>query len=228
MNLDPQTLFTVTRSLAVKAGLPTEQLDGIVALGGYTYLKTTNADSPSNASSSSKRSSIGKRNIYSGFNLPNFIDTAFKQLRSDVELVSQVTIGEYTSTLSYTQPSVPVGTDDSLNLLLPILAQPIVQKIVDGAALGISTVVITDPAQNSFGTKLKGNITNAGPFDAKISFGGGLTISWNGKPLPKSISLTASCPFCSAAISNCGKLREKSPMSRKLVKSSIGAETVGS
>ena len=41
LNLDPQTLFTVTRSLAVKAGLPTEQLDGIVTLGGYHYLSTT-------------------------------------------------------------------------------------------------------------------------------------------------------------------------------------------
>lgn len=41
MNLDPQTVFTVTRSLAVKAGLDTEQLDGIVQLGGYHYLDTT-------------------------------------------------------------------------------------------------------------------------------------------------------------------------------------------
>ena len=41
MNFDPQSLFTVTRALAVDAGLDTRQLDGIVELGGYKYLKTT-------------------------------------------------------------------------------------------------------------------------------------------------------------------------------------------
>ena len=37
LNLDPATMFTLLRLLAVEAGLPTEQLDGIVALGGYQY-----------------------------------------------------------------------------------------------------------------------------------------------------------------------------------------------
>lgn len=72
-------------------------------------------------------------------------------------------LGEYTTTLDYTQTDVPVKTDSSLNMLLPILAQPIVQTIVDGSNLGISTVTITKPQQTSFGTKLTGNITNAGP-----------------------------------------------------------------
>ncbi len=38
MNMDPEALFTVTRILAGDAGLETDQLDAIVALGGYTYL----------------------------------------------------------------------------------------------------------------------------------------------------------------------------------------------
>ena len=41
MNLEPNSIFTVTRALAVEAGLNTEQLDGIVQLGGYQYLKVT-------------------------------------------------------------------------------------------------------------------------------------------------------------------------------------------
>jgi hypothetical protein len=41
LNMDPPSLFTVTRALAVEAGLGTEQLDQIVALGGYQYLSTT-------------------------------------------------------------------------------------------------------------------------------------------------------------------------------------------
>lgn len=56
-----------------------------------------------------------------------------------------------------------IKTDSSLNLLLPILAQPIVQKIVGGSVLGIETVLIKDVQETSFGTALKGSITNAGP-----------------------------------------------------------------
>ncbi|KAH8119480.1 hypothetical protein DFH11DRAFT_1722990 [Phellopilus nigrolimitatus] len=186
MNLDLPSIFSLLRKLAVDAGLDTEQLDGIVALGGYKYVQTTDEDGPS----SPKRAfevpgagSVEKRNIYTGFNLPDFVDKAFKLLKADVSLTSVVTIGDYTTNLGYNQTDVPVATDSSLNLLLPVLAQPIVQKLVTGSILGISTVIITDPQQTSFGTKLTGNITNAGPFDAQLVFGSGLTISWSGKPL---------------------------------------------
>jgi len=90
----------------------------------------------------------------SGFNLPNFVDTAFKQLHSDVQLAADIQIGicfpisafdsdtesngvgDYSTELHYTQSAVPTKTDETLNLLLPILAQPIVQKIVSGSTLG--------------------------------------------------------------------------------------------
>ena len=94
MNLDPSSIFSVTRALAVDAGLQTEQLDGIVALGGISYVRTTDEDSPN----ATKREvvEVGKRaNIYTGFNLPEFVDAAFKELRSDISLSSVVTIGEY-------------------------------------------------------------------------------------------------------------------------------------
>lgn len=41
MNFDPASLFTVTRELAINAGMSTVALDGIVALGGIQYLRTT-------------------------------------------------------------------------------------------------------------------------------------------------------------------------------------------
>ncbi|KAL5507074.1 hypothetical protein ACEPAH_6530 [Sanghuangporus vaninii] len=185
MNLDPPTIFSLTRKLAVTAGLGTDQLDGIVALGGYNYLTTTDQDDPTKRSLEAVLGSIEKRapNIYTNFNLPDFVQAAFKELRADVNLTSALNIGDYDTTLDYAQTSIPVVVDESLNLLLPFLAQPIVQKIVDGSLLGISTVTITNPQQTSFGTRLNGNITNAGPFDARIAFGSGLTISWVGKPL---------------------------------------------
>ncbi|KAG1838827.1 hypothetical protein DFJ58DRAFT_845939 [Suillus subalutaceus] len=74
----------------------------------------------------------------SGFNLPNFVDQVFKQLRSDIQLSSQLTIGStvagnYATTLvlSYTQTDVPISADSSLNLILLILAKPIVQKVLN-------------------------------------------------------------------------------------------------
>ncbi|KAH8992759.1 hypothetical protein EDB86DRAFT_3078965 [Lactarius hatsudake] len=176
LNMDPAALFTVTRLCAVSAGLSTEQLDGIVQLGGYRYLQATDG----NSSDATKKR---RDNLYTGFNLPKFVDTAFKQLHSDVQLEADVQIGDYKTTLQFTQPSVPTSTDQTLNLLLPLLAQPIVQKIVSGSTLGVNNVLITNPTANSFGTKLSGSITQAGPFDAEISFGTGLTIAWSGRPL---------------------------------------------
>lgn len=45
-------------------------------------------------------------------------------------------IGEYQTTLNYTQLSVPITTDSTLNYLLPVLAKPIVQKIVSASVIG--------------------------------------------------------------------------------------------
>ncbi|SCV70806.1 BQ2448_3568 [Microbotryum intermedium] len=188
MNLYPPDIFGLLRALAVTAGLPTEQLDGIVALAGYTLAPTT-------ATASAKRSldpeieafwkrTLGKRaNIYTGFDLPSFVLAAFKVLVVDVVLAASTTIGEYVTDLSYTQKSVPALTDSSLTLLLPVLARPIVQKIVDEAILAITTVTISNPSNAAFSTGLVGAINNAGPFDAVIAFTTGLTVAWNGAPL---------------------------------------------
>ncbi|KAJ8482152.1 hypothetical protein ONZ45_g15054 [Pleurotus djamor] len=173
MNFDPDALFTVTRFLAVEAGLDTAPLDGIVEVGGIHYQFTTGTP-PANHR---------RANIFTGFDLPKFVQTAFKKLESDVELTTDVTLGEYKTTLQYTQSAVPTKTDESLNFILPVLAQPIVQKVVSGSDLSIESVLIIDPALNSFKTKLKGAINNAGPFDAKISFSQGLTVTWAGKPI---------------------------------------------
>ncbi|KAL1743139.1 hypothetical protein HDZ31DRAFT_83635 [Schizophyllum fasciatum] len=163
LNMDPETLFTLTRALAVQSGQGTSQLDGIVALGGYEYLFTT--DNSSNSNGQDKRD-----NIYTGFELPPFVQKAFKELHSDVQLTAGVTIGEYETHLTYSQESLPTKTDDSLDYLLPILARPIVEKIVMGAELGIETVVITDPKEDSF-------------IDAVIAFTNGLSVKWDGKEL---------------------------------------------
>jgi hypothetical protein len=55
--MDPSTLFTVTKVLANKAGMDTRQIGGIVALGGYNYLSTTN-------SSNTKGELVGRDSVY--------------------------------------------------------------------------------------------------------------------------------------------------------------------
>ncbi|GAA5897781.1 hypothetical protein JCM8208_000260 [Rhodotorula glutinis] len=224
LNLYPPDIFSLLRALAVDAGLGTEQLDGIVALGGYAYVPTSPNpssaarqrtkrallgayDEPSgmygfgagNASvedglvfvQESKRGLVRRDNIYTGmltssvhsFDLPSYVLRAFAGLEVTVDLVSAVKIGEYTTSLTYSQPNVPAYTDSTLTLLLPVLARPIVQKIVDEAALNIDTVMIRDPTNNAFTAGLVGSIRNSGPFDAVISFTEGLTVAWNGQPL---------------------------------------------
>jgi hypothetical protein len=53
MNLDPSALFSVTRALAIEAGLDIAPLDGIVQIGGIQYQFTTG-----NAPSSQRRANI--------------------------------------------------------------------------------------------------------------------------------------------------------------------------
>ncbi|KAJ7594702.1 hypothetical protein C8J56DRAFT_446479 [Mycena floridula] len=178
MNFDPSSLFTLTRVLAVKAGMDPAPIDGIVHVGGIQYLSGMGPSRREIEAQLSRRA-----NLFTGFNLPSFVQKAFTKLVSDVELSATVQIGDYVTTLTYKQADVQTHTDSSLNLILPVLAQPIVQKIVDASALGIETVLITNPEQSSFGTKLKGGINNAGPFDALIAFPSGLSIAWNGKKL---------------------------------------------
>ncbi|BGP00846.1 hypothetical protein RTBOTA2_002159 [Rhodotorula toruloides] len=218
LNLYPPDIFSLLRALAVEQGMATDQIDGIVKLGGYEYVPTTPSPTPSRRvkrsqeydaygyldgldgsreglaqignetgdalvfSQESKRG-LEKRNIYTGFDLPSYVLKAFSGLKVNVDLLTTLNIGEYTTSLKYSQPGVAAYTDSSLTLLLPVLARPIVQKIVDEASLGVDTVMITNPTTPSFQAGLVGSIRNSGPFDAVIAFAEGLTVAWNGQPL---------------------------------------------
>ncbi|WFC96531.1 hypothetical protein MBRA1_003192 [Malassezia brasiliensis] len=195
LNLYPPDMFALVRALALQAGEDVRQLDGIVKIGGYTYSNTTSANSdrkPSKRSideaqlaAEASEHTLMKRktNMYTGFNLPNFVDKAFSVASANLEIVSESRIGDYQTPITFSQQNVPMKTDDSLNLLLPVLAKPIVQKIIDGSNLVISRVTILNPAQNNFRVHLVGSITNAGPFDAVIRFPQGLQLSWNNQVL---------------------------------------------
>ncbi|WFD23341.1 hypothetical protein MEQU1_002030 [Malassezia equina] len=193
LNLYPPDLFALVRAFAVDAGMDTKQLDGIVKIGGYTYTPTSSANtSPKQRRAldlpemiedeeSASLNVLERRdqNMYTGFNIADFVQQAFAKATIDMEILSSANIGEYATDLSFVQLGVPLKVDQSLNMLLPVLAKPIVQKIIDGAALAISRVTIIDPQPESFKTQLEGSISHSGPFDATISFPSGLQVSWN-------------------------------------------------
>lgn len=204
LNLYPPDIFALVRAYAKDAGLDVRPLDGVVAIGGYTYSKTTDANTPqgNQGNSPSRRSTeleltdesneltsvdhvLHKRktNMFTGFNIVDFTDKAFASALVNLEIMSASNIGDYQTELTFAQTDVALKVDQTIHMLLPVLAKPIVQKIIDGSILAIKNVVILDPKPTSFVTAMKGSITNSGPFDAKISFRDGLQISWNGKVL---------------------------------------------
>jgi hypothetical protein len=129
-------------------------------------------------------SNLDKRdNIYTGFNLANYVLQAFAGARADLVITSNALIGEYGTTLTFSQNDVPLGTDQTLLLLLPPVALPIVQQIVDKSILNIDRVTITEPQPGGFVASLQGALTNSGPFDAVVSFPTGLDIFWEGQLL---------------------------------------------
>jgi len=161
INLDPAALFTVTRVLAVEAGLNPAPIDAIVRLAGYQY-QSVSADQPppGRRQDASLFTLVDSSNLYlnlivglhSDFDLPSYIKTAFKKLSADVQVTSDVIIGmifgelvvldaellggDYETTLQFAQTGVPTSIDDSLDFILPILAQPIITKVITGAGLG--------------------------------------------------------------------------------------------
>ena len=175
VNLYPPDMFGFLRALAIKAGESVEQLDAIITLGGYKLSETT--------SNARRKRSLERRGMFDGFNLPSYVKKAFSAAEINMDITSACKIGDFETDISFVQRNVKLITDDSIEMLLPVLAKPIVQKIIDGAVLVVDTATIVDPKAKSFGTKLKGKIFNSGPFNAEIKFPDGLQVSWNGKVL---------------------------------------------
>ena len=202
MNLFPPDIFGLLRALAVDAGEETRQLDGILKIGGYTPTKTTDANTPKSKRSMPEERTVvksvvheaeanttgpalqkRKENMYTNFNLPDYVHKAFSKALMNLVVESESTMGEYTTTITFPQQDVSLKTDQTLDLLLPVLARPVVQKIVDGSVLAVQSVLIINPQAKSFQARLKGTIRHSGPFDATISFDRGLQVSWSGRTL---------------------------------------------
>ncbi|KAI8375941.1 uncharacterized protein BYT42DRAFT_645619 [Radiomyces spectabilis] len=171
MNLEPTAVALLLRQLAVQEKLDTRALDGLLGMGGF-HIEGQQDVKPT-------------ADIFQGFNISSYVMDAMKALKVDLQLESGLTIGEYTNTLRFSQNQVQVTTDGTVTGLIPIVGQPIVQQIVDGAQLAFETIVLSAPTNENFKVQMTGSITKTGPMDAAISFPQPLTVAWQGKELGK-------------------------------------------
>lgn len=84
MNLEPSVIFSLLRALAVDQGMETDQIDGIMQIGGIQHVQTYG-----------RRDALDTRDIYTNFNLPSYVDQAFSNLTSNVTLSAGVKIGMF-------------------------------------------------------------------------------------------------------------------------------------
>lgn len=169
MNIEPAAVALLLRSLAVVSQLDTRPLDALLTLGGFNIegQETVQADS----------------NLFANFNISSFVMDAMKSLKVDLSLASDLTIGQYTNTLAFSQAGVQTATDSSVTMLIPIVGQVIVQQIVDGSVLSFDSIILSSPTDSGFKVQMKGSISNTGPMAATISFPTPLSVAWKGQNL---------------------------------------------
>ncbi|KAI9258208.1 hypothetical protein BDA99DRAFT_113950 [Phascolomyces articulosus] len=171
MNIEPAAVALLLRTLALDANLDTRPLDAMLGMGGFSIAGMDDVAPDSS--------------LFNGFNISSYVMDAMKILKADLQLSSGLTIGEYQNDLAFSQSDVGVQTGEDVTLLIPIVGQPIVQQIVDGAELAFETIILSEPSDTAFKVQMKGSITNAGPMDAAIAFPEPLTVYWEGKELGK-------------------------------------------
>ncbi len=178
--------FTLTPSTVVGSGMQKRDDFSATEGGAFADVLLGVGNDPStienleeNLESRGVERPLQKRaNLFTGFDLPSYVAAAFKVAKADLVITSDAVIGDYGTTLTFSQMGVPLNTDATLFMLLPILAKPIVQKIVDASILNVDRATVLNPQQTQFGTGLQGSLTQAGPFDAIVEFTSGLNIRY--------------------------------------------------
>ncbi|KAI8070949.1 hypothetical protein BC940DRAFT_345179 [Gongronella butleri] len=169
MNMEPAALALLMRDLAVDAGLNTNALDALLGMGGF-HVQGQQDVSPT-------------VDVFKGFNISDFVIKASSKLIVNLNLDSTMQVGDYVTDLAFVQNNVQVKSDWTITRLIPIVGQPIVQAIVNGAVLGFDTLLLSDPTETNAKVQMKGSITKTGPMDAAISFPSPLSVRFQGKEI---------------------------------------------
>ena len=126
------------------------------------------------------------------FDLLGAVLQALKGLAVRIPIQSSVLIDEYFTNLDFTQNPVPVKTDDTALYLLGPAGAPLIQLIVDQAALSFSQANATQLTDNGFYTTLRGKLLTDAPANALIEFTKPIQIAWQGRNIAE-ISLPPIC-----------------------------------
>ncbi|ORZ09924.1 hypothetical protein BCR42DRAFT_462600 [Absidia repens] len=135
MNTQPASIALLMRSLAVDAHLDTKALDGLLGMGGFHIAGQEHIEPTAS--------------LFNGFNISSFVMQAMTALKTDLALESTLQVGEYEDVLSFSQKAVQITSDGTVTRLIPIVGQPIVQQIVNGAVLGFENLILSDPTNTN-------------------------------------------------------------------------------
>ncbi|KAF9958422.1 hypothetical protein BGZ70_009192, partial [Mortierella alpina] len=160
LNTNPLHLIALIRAQAVKNGLNTDALDGLI-------LMQKGGNPPSC--------------VFDGFNAIDFTLKAMVGVAVDIKMTTDVKLGKYRLSLPYMQTGVPTTTDRSILKLLPLIGTPIAQLLVDRSKIAFDTITLVAPSETSFKANRVGAITATGPLDALIAFPHPVIISFDGK-----------------------------------------------
>ncbi|KAI8071002.1 hypothetical protein BC940DRAFT_345216 [Gongronella butleri] len=169
MNLEPSALALLMRNLAVDAHLDTKPLDALLGLAGF-HVAGMEQIAPDPA-------------VFNNFNISSYVMTCISALRADMNLNATLKVGDYVTTLAFTQTGVPVGAGPSVLNLLSIVALPLLTQILNGANMAFESVILSNPTEANAQAQIVGSITNAGPLAALIAFPQPLTVQFQGKPI---------------------------------------------
>ncbi|KAI8873166.1 hypothetical protein GQ42DRAFT_118311 [Ramicandelaber brevisporus] len=190
MGLKPEELIAlIYYNARDRSDVDTTLFVGMLGLSDYSVPGVPiNKDAAVTAMEASKpikgRSRIIPRALnYDSFNIPDFVKNALKRLAADLDIKSNIQVGKYKTQINLIQKDLLISTDDSMRFLIPKVARPIVQKIVNGAVMGVDTVFMHEAKETSAKVQMAGSITNSGPFSASFSFAEPMEVHWNDKPI---------------------------------------------
>jgi hypothetical protein len=154
--MDPVVSFTILRTLALQNNLDVTVLDSLIALSNVSV---PGADPNANPTPE----------VIQSFDMAKFVTTAMAKIPVTVSVDSQVAIGYYFMSMSYKQDIIAT-TDASILNMIPALAGPLINRMIGQTEMSFDSMFVQNIDVNSFDTLTSGQILNAGPLPATISF----------------------------------------------------------
>ncbi|KAI8814501.1 hypothetical protein BJ742DRAFT_703861 [Cladochytrium replicatum] len=168
-------LETAAAASNVDLGVLKQLLDLLLQLTGSSTNKVRRAEIEAEIAAVAQSSGLSKR---ADEDITNIILKALAGLKVDLDITSSLKVGDYSTTLSFSQSGVPAATDSSVLKLVGAIGTPLVQYLVGLSTLTFSSAELRDLSDSGFPLKTIGRIANTGPLTASISFDQPVTVSW--------------------------------------------------